>query len=189
MVVNTLRRDYNIARILADHEQRISFLERQILNLQTLIQLATPFQFPQGSDQNVISSIVPVNSAIVVPINGLSKIDLELRYQTGTAGGGIRWQWAATGTVALVARSIGAAGAATAGSTTTTQDMYWRNWFTMSGLVQIAQFNNSSTNRGAETLIVDGVGTLTLQFAQNASVAVNTTLFADSYALLTRISA
>lgn len=187
MGITTLDRDYDVARMLEDHERRISYLERQMLKMQTLIQLATPFQISQGADQSVISSIVLVDSAIVVPVNGLTKIDLELRYQTGTAGGGIRWQWAATGTVALVARSIGAAGNPTAGSTTATQDMIWRNFLSLN-VTQVAQFNNSATNRGAETLIVDGVGTITLRFAQNVATAVNTTIFADSYALLTRIN-
>jgi hypothetical protein len=186
MATSTLARDYDLGRIIKDYQRRIETLERRVLSLASAIQLATPFQFSQGADQSVISSIALVDSAIVVPINGLSKIDLELRYQTGTAGGGIRWQWAATGTVSLVARSIGAAGNPTAGSTTATQDMIWRNFLSLN-VTQVAQFNNSSTNRGAETLIVDGVGNLTLRFAQNVSTAVNTTIFADSYALLTRI--
>jgi len=37
MVVNTLQRDYDIARIIDDYERRISYLERQTLKLQPLI--------------------------------------------------------------------------------------------------------------------------------------------------------
>jgi hypothetical protein len=37
MAVNTVPRDYDIARMLADYEQRISFVERQIRNLGFLL--------------------------------------------------------------------------------------------------------------------------------------------------------
>lgn len=37
MAVNTLPRDYDLARIIDDHERRISFLERRVLVLQPLI--------------------------------------------------------------------------------------------------------------------------------------------------------
>lgn len=37
MVTNTLKRDYDIARIIDDYERRIAYLERQTLKLQPLI--------------------------------------------------------------------------------------------------------------------------------------------------------
>jgi hypothetical protein len=37
MVTNTLRRDYDIGRIIDDYERRIAYLERQTLKLQPLI--------------------------------------------------------------------------------------------------------------------------------------------------------
>lgn len=59
MPVNTLPRDYDIARIIADYEKRISFLERQILRLAYL----TPeFTGTQGCrvTRNAVQSIAHV---------------------------------------------------------------------------------------------------------------------------------
>lgn len=184
MATSTNQRDYDIARILADYERRISFLERRAL------ESARPdaYQVVQGSDQSVTSSIVLANSSIVVPVEGRTLINLEVRYQSAAGGGGIRWGWATSGSLTLLGRGITAAGSGTAGSPQDTQEMYWRNWLTLGGVPVVNQFNTSATNRISEVLLVEGSGTLTFQFAQQVSTGVATIVFSDSYALVTRVA-
>lgn len=184
MATTTLPRDYDVARMLADYERRIAVLERKALENAR----ADAYQVVQGADQTVTSSIVLANSSIVVPVEGRTKIDLEVRYQSAAGGGGIRWGWATGGSVTLLGRGITAAGSGTAGSPQDTQEMYWRNWLTLSGVPTVNQFNTSATNRISEVLLVEGSGTLTFQFAQQVSTGVATTVFSDSYALVTRVA-
>src|SRR3546814_1942274 len=71
-----------------------------------------------------LSSVTPVDYAIAITVDGLLKIDLEVRYTSG--GGGIRWIWDADDGVTFMSRSVGASGSATSGSQTNVADMYWR---------------------------------------------------------------
>src|SRR3546814_9854394 len=73
-----------------------------------------------------LSSVTPVDSAIAITVDGLLKIDMEVRYTSG--GGGIRWIWDADAGVTFMSRSVGASGSATSGSQTNVADMYWRSF-------------------------------------------------------------
>lgn len=164
----------------------LQYLAGQRLTADAL-QRAVPDRVVQGSDQSVTSSITPVASEIVITVDGLLKIDLEIRFGTGTTGGGFRWDWSDSGSVTFISRGVGAAGSATSGSPTNVADMYWREPTDFATDIAMAQYSNLATQRGTEKLIVDGSGTLTFRFAQETSVAVATTLFANSYALITRL--
>jgi hypothetical protein len=54
-------------------------------------------------------------------------------------------------------------------------------------VLQIAQFNTGVDHSVQEQVTVDGSGTLTFQFAQATSDVADTTIFAESYALITRL--
>lgn len=151
------------------------------------LQRAVPDRVVQGSDQTVTSSVTPTASEIVITVDGLLLIELDIRFGTGTAGGGFRWDWSDSGSVTFISRGVGAPGAATSGSPTNVADMYWRQPTDFGTDVAIAQFSNLATQRGTERLVVDGSGTLTFRFAQETSVAVATTLFTNSHALITRL--
>src|SRR3546814_3377565 len=90
------------------------------------LQRAVPDRVEQAADQSVTSSVTPVDSAIAITVDGLLKIDLEVRYTSG--GGGIRWIWDADAGVTFMSRSVGASGSATSGSQTNVADMYWRSF-------------------------------------------------------------
>lgn len=64
MGVNTLPRDYDIARIIADYEQRISYLERQLLGLAYLTPEFTAVQAARLT-RNAVQSI---NNNALTPI-------------------------------------------------------------------------------------------------------------------------
>ncbi|MEU4386568.1 hypothetical protein [Promicromonospora sp. NPDC023805] len=162
----------------------LQYLAGQRLTADAL-QRAVPDRVRQNSDQSVTSSITPVASSIAITVDGLLKIDLELRFTPG--GGGIRWDWLDAGSVTFIHRAVGAAGSAATGNPSDVSSMHWRAMPDFATDVSINQFNNFTTHRGTETLVVDGSGTLTLRFAQDASNAVATTLSAESYALITRL--
>lgn len=164
----------------------LQYLAGQRLTADAL-QRAVPDRVVQGSDQTVTSSITPTASEIVITVDGLLLIELEIRFGTGSAGGGFRWDWSDSGSVTFVSRAVGTSGSATSGSPTNIADMYWRAPTDFGTDVTSAQFTNLATQRGSEKLVVDGSGTLTFRFAQETSVAVATTLFANSHALITRL--
>lgn len=162
----------------------LEYLAGQRLTADAL-QRAVPDRVLQNNDQNVTSSTVPVSSEIVVTVDGLLRIDLEVRYTSG--GGGFRWDWADSGSITLISRGIAAPGATATGSPTDVSTMYWRSWINLTSDASTNHFNTSSTQRVSETLVVDGSGTLTFRFAQDASNVAATTLFADSYAIISRL--
>src|SRR3546814_16950236 len=79
---------------------------------------------------------------------------LEVRYTSG--GGGIRWIWDADAGVTFMSRSVGASGSATSGSQTNVADMYWRSFSSFTTVVNSNHLNTFTTNRGMETLVVEG---------------------------------
>lgn len=162
----------------------LQYLAGQRLTADAL-QRAVPDRVEQAVDQDVTSSITHVDSSIVIVVDGLLKIDLEIRYTSG--GGGIRWNWSESAGVTFAARAAGSSGSATTGSQTNVADMYWRAFSAFNTVVSSNHINTFTTNRGSETLVVDGSGTLTLRWAQETSNAAATTLFANSYALVTRL--
>src|SRR3546814_2587302 len=103
----------------------LQYLAGQRLTADAL-QRAIPDRVEQAADQSVTSSVTPLDSAIAITVDGLLKIDLEVRYTSG--GGGIRWIWDADAGVTFMSRSVGAPGSATSGSQTNVADMYWRSF-------------------------------------------------------------
>src|SRR3546814_14439898 len=85
----------------------LQYLAGQRLTADAL-QRAVPDRVEQAADQSVTSSVTPVDSAIAITVDGLPKIDLEVRYTSG--GGGIRWIWDADAGVTFLSRSVGASG-------------------------------------------------------------------------------
>ncbi|TDC63872.1 hypothetical protein E1258_09505 [Micromonospora sp. KC207] len=164
----------------------IDFFAGQVPTADELLALA-PGYVAQGSSQAVTSSTTLVDSAIVVPVNGLSMIDLAVRY-TALAGG-MRWAWSVTGTVTMLSRSILSAGESTSttAGTANIADYRLRQIATATEEQTTAQFNNASTQLIREWLIVDGVGDVTFRFAQQASNASATTLNAASFATVERL--
>src|SRR3546814_4903818 len=73
-----------------EHNMALQFLAGQRLTADAL-QRAVPDRVEQAADQSVTSSVTPVDSAIAITVDGLLKIDLEVRYTSG--GGGLRWIW------------------------------------------------------------------------------------------------
>src|SRR3546814_5365619 len=73
-----------------EHNMALQYLAGQRLTADTL-QRAVPERVEQAADQSVTSSVSPVDSVIAITVDGLLKIDLEVRYTAG--GGGIRWHW------------------------------------------------------------------------------------------------
>src|SRR3546814_1064041 len=90
----------------------LQYLAGQRLTADAL-QRAVPDRVEQAADQSVTSSVTPVDSAIAITVDGLLKIDLEVRYTSG--GGGIRWIWDADAGVTFMSRSVRASGSATSG--------------------------------------------------------------------------
>lgn len=162
----------------------LQYLAGQRLTADAL-QRAVPDRVVQAVDQDVTSSTAHVASSIVIEVDGLLKIDLEIRYTSG--GGGIRWNWSESAGVTFVHRAAASSGSATSGSQTNVADMYWRSFSAFNTVTNSNHLNTFTTNRGAETLVVDGSGTLTLTWAQDVSNAAATTLFANSYALVSRL--
>src|SRR3546814_14403371 len=101
----------------------LQYLAGQRLTADAL-QRAVPDRVEQAADQSVTSSVTPVDSAIAITVDGLLKIDLEVRYTSG--GGGIRWIWDADAGVTFMSRSVGASGSATSGSQTNVADKIGR---------------------------------------------------------------
>lgn len=146
----------------------------------------TPTAYVQGNGQTVTSSTTLVDSAIVVPIDGPTIVQLHMRFQT--AGGGIRWAWRETGTVTTELRSILAAGRTTTGSNTDIASMALRAVATANEVQPTAQYQNSTTHLIRETLFLGGAGSIVFQFAQETSNAGGTTLIAAARATAERYS-
>jgi hypothetical protein len=144
-----------------------------------------PVRVMQGTAQDKASSISLSDSAIVVPIDGLCSVELRARYTTGSPGGGIRWAWGSTGTVASLARTAISPGSSPVAADST-QEIEGIRMRQIAGLTEehaIANYSGSTTQYFGEDLVLEGVGELVLRFAQQASHATATTLHANSYAI------
>ncbi|MBD0838776.1 hypothetical protein [Streptomyces sp. TRM68416] len=140
----------------------------------------------QGAAQPVVSSTTLIDSAIVIPVEGLTSIKLFLHYTS--LGGGIKWDWnVSAGSVSDAdGRWVWGHGQATTGDvlTSTALQMH-RSSMTTDRNVQ--HFTSQSPNAMREELTVTGSGELTLRFAQDTSNANATTLAATTYARYLRL--
>ncbi|MEU8185999.1 hypothetical protein [Micromonospora carbonacea] len=164
----------------------IDFYAGMVPTADELLALA-PGYVVQGSSQAITSSVTLADSAIVVPVAGLSVVDLSARYTS--LAGGIRWAWRSTGTVTLAARDIMSAGqaATTTAGTANIDYVRWRQIATIGEEQTSAHYDVASTQLIRERLLVDGVGTIIFQFAQASSNASATTLNAASYATVSQV--
>lgn len=162
----------------------LQYLAGQRLTADAL-QRAVPDRVVQEDDQSVTSSITLVDSAIEVTVDGLLLIDLLFRWQSN--GGGIRWAWADAGSVTSISRATQSAGSAATGTPDDLTSARFRAGTVLSTVLTIAHFQTGNAQQAAEQIVVDGSGTMTLQFAQETSNAGATTLFAESYAIITRL--
>jgi hypothetical protein len=145
----------------------------------------------QGAAQSVTSSTTLVDSMISIPISGLCSVELRARYTSGSSGGGIRWAWGSTGTVASLARTAitPGSGAGSGGALTvydSNQNFRGVRMRQIAGLTEVHEINNysgSTTQYFGEDLVLEGSGLLVLRFAQQASNAAATTLHQNSYAI------
>ncbi|MFF0823070.1 hypothetical protein ACFYUR_22135 [Micromonospora haikouensis] len=167
----------------------IDFYAGMVPTADELLALA-PGYVAQSISQAVSSATTGatlVDSAIVVPVAGLSVVDLSARYTS--LAGGIQWAWRVTGTVTLAARDIMSAGqaATTTAGTANIDYLRWRQIATVGEAQVSAHFDTASTQLIRERLLCDGVGTIIFQFAQATSNASATTLNAASYATVAQV--
>jgi hypothetical protein len=146
---------------------------------------AVPDRVVQGSDQTVASSTTLVDTDIVITVDGLLRIDLVVRWRA--EGGGIRWAWDQGVGITNISRHSQSAGSGAAGSASDLTTTRLRGATVLTTVLQIAQFNTGVDHSMQEQVTVDGSGTLTFQFAQATSDVADTTIFAESYALITRL--
>lgn len=165
----------------------LQYLAGQRLTADAL-QRAVPYRIVQDGTQSVTSSISMVDTDIVIDVDDLLRIDLEINYGTAASGGGIRWDWVLTGSTTILSRTIGAAGSTSTGSPPNTSDMYWRSWNQAGSDITVNFMSSAQTFRASETLVVEGSGTMTLQFSQETSAAGATTFINGSYAQITRLA-
>src|SRR5690625_7558616 len=71
----------------------LQYLAGQPLTADDLQNLAET-RIVQGFDQSVVSSTTLADTAIVVPVRDMTKIELDIRYTS--LGGGSSWAWAIT---------------------------------------------------------------------------------------------
>jgi hypothetical protein len=140
----------------------------------------------QGAAQQVVSSTTLTDTAIIVPVEGLTVIELFMHYTS--LGGGITWDWdVSAGSVSDAdGRWVWGHGQATTGDvlTSTAMQMH-RSGLTTDRSVQ--HFTSQSPNAMREDLSVTGSGEITLRFAQQSSNANATTLAATTYARYLRL--
>jgi hypothetical protein len=158
----------------------LPFYAGQILTADDLMDIQW-HRVSQGAAQQVVSSTTLVDSAIVVPVQGITVVKLFLHYTS--LGGGITWDWdVSAGSVADAdGRWVWGHGQATTGDvlTSTAMQMH-RSGLTTDRSVQ--HFTTQSPNAMREELTVEGEGEITLRFAQQTSNANATTLAATTWA-------
>lgn len=164
----------------------IDFYAGMVPTADELLALATGYVV-QGTAQDVASSTTVVDSAIIVPIDGLSEVQLSARYTS--LAGGMRWAWRSTATVTLISRDIISAGESTSttAGTANVADMRIRQIATLTEEQVTNHFNNATTQLIRERLVVDGEGEIVFRFAQATSNASATTLNAASFATVRRL--
>lgn len=147
------------------------------------LQRATTYRVVQNDSQSVASSTTLVDSNIVINVDDLMEIRLSARYEMD--GGGIRWAWDDSGTISLEARDIVSAGDNTTAGPSLIDHMRHRTILTIGEVQTVADFSSATSFLIEERLVVSGSGTITFQFAQQASNAGETVLFPQSYASVT----
>jgi hypothetical protein len=162
----------------------LQYLAGQRLTADAL-QRAVPDRVVQGSDQTKVSSTTLSDSGIVITVDGLLMIDLVVRYRA--EGGGIRWAWSQGAGVSNVSRHAQSAGSNAAGTASTLTTSRLRGGTVLTSVLTVVQFDTGVDHSLRETLVVDGAGTLTFQFAQETGSVNATTVFAESYAQITRL--
>jgi hypothetical protein len=150
------------------------------------LQALAPKVITQGTQQDVISSVTLIDTAIVVPVADRTEIRLDLRHSAG--GGGIRWAWRSAGTITTLLRSILSPGAPTTGSNFDIGEMRFRSIATPGEVQTVPQYQSGSTNVIWETLLVEGSGDLIFQFAQETSNAGATSINANAHAVYSRLA-
>jgi len=140
----------------------------------------------QGAAQSVTSSTTLVESAIVIPVEGLTAVNTFLHYTS--LGGGITWDWDVTaGTVSDAdGRWVWGHGQATTGDVLTSTALQMHR-SALSTDRSVQHFTTQSPNAMREEMTVTGSGEITLRFAQQTSNASATTLAATTYARYLRL--
>jgi hypothetical protein len=162
----------------------LQYLAGQRLTADAL-QRAVPDRIVLGADKTVTSSTTLSDTDIAITVDDVMVVDLSFRWQS--LAGGIRWAWSTTGSVTINSRVVGSAGQATAGTPEDLTTMRWRAGTTATTSMLIAHFSTGNAQRGQEQLVVEGSGILTFRIAQETSNASATTLFAESYAVVSRL--
>lgn len=145
-------------------------------------------RIPQTSQQDVASSTTLVDTAMVVPVDGLTEIQLYARYTS--LAGGIRWAWTvSSGTVTCLSRSIISAGQTpSATNAAEISEMRLRQIAVIDEEQTTAHYTTNTSQVILETLLCEGIGEIMFQFAQQASNASATSLNAASYAVWKRLA-
>ena len=165
----------------------LQYLAGQPLTADDLQNLAET-RIVQGFDQSVVSSTTLADTAIVVPVRDMTKIELDIRYTS--LGGGISWAWAITsGAVTCYNRSITSAGQSPTGNAASISAMRHRQIATIQEVQATAHYTTNTSQLILERLVCDGRGEIMFRFAQETSNANPTSLYYESYALYRRLSA
>lgn len=136
-----------------------------------------------GTAHNVTNSTTLQSTALIVPIDGPTIVDLSARYTS--LAGGIRWAWAVnSGSPSLLSRDIMSAGSSTSDTDGTHEiaDMRWRQIATLDEAQLCAHFDAAATQLIRERLLLEGTGEIVFRVAQETSNASATTLNANSWA-------
>lgn len=158
----------------------ISFFAGQNLTADDLMAIQW-HRVQQGVDQQVVSSTTLTQSALVVPVQGVTAVQLFLHYDSD--GGGITWDWSVTAGAVDTAdgRWIYGHGQTTTGDVLNSTSMQMHR-STLTTSRSVNHFTTQSPNAMLEDMTVTGSGEITLRFAQQASNAAATTLQATTYA-------
>lgn len=171
----------------------MTFLSGQLLTaagLNDAFDAVTEYRYDLGSDHDVTSAtgVTLQNTAIVVPVDGLSVVRGSFRFTSNN--GGIRYAWSASGTVAALSRDMISPGSSTTATDGSNEiaDMRFRQNATLTEEQRIAHMASAATTfLIRELLIVNGTGNLTFRFAQDTSNVAITRLHSQSFATIRRI--
>ncbi|MEV2236708.1 hypothetical protein [Micromonospora sp. NPDC049891] len=148
----------------------------------------SPTYVQLGTAHNITSSTTLQSTAIIVPVDGPTVVELSARYASG--GGGIKWSWAVNGgSPSLLVRDIMSVGSSTSTTdgTLNVADMRWRQIATLTEDQASAHFNAAATQLIRERLLLEGTGEIVFRFAQASSNASATTLNAASFATIQKV--
>lgn len=159
----------------------LTFSEGERL-LGTKLNKLVPRRAVQGFDQSASTETTLEDTNIVVPVDGVTRIWLQVRYES--QGTGIKWAWReSAGAVTGLMRTVLTAGASVAsGSVFDIPEMQTFAIPSFAGAFSVAHWTVSLLNRVSEELVVSGEGELTFQFAKETSAPQATTIWGQSYA-------